>query len=238
MATMNALLEKLLILQDRDARLARLKAEQARIPIEQATLDQQSKSATEAVEQAKTDGKRIEADRKKLEMDANSKEDLVRKYKGQLLEIKNNDQFHALQHEIVMAEEEIRKIEDRELELMEKYEGALMALKHAEGHKKDILQSLEGQQTTLRNKAVAIEKQVSALQAERAILAGEIEESPLSRYERIFRSKNGQAIVRIHNGGCTGCHLKLTAQEIHHAQSGEEMVACTNCGRLLYWSPE
>ena len=235
---MSNMLEKLLVLQDRDLKLARLQMEQSRVPIEQGVLDAQTKGALDEVELAKQDCKRQETDRKKLEVDVLAKQELVRKYKNQLLEIKNNDQFHALQHEITAAEGDIRKIEDVELEIMEKLERAQAALKQAEARAKEVNQQVQMQVQELKQKASAIEKQLGELQVERARLAGETEEDVLTRYEKISRSKQGQAIARVSHGLCTGCHLKLTAQEIHHAQHGQEMVTCTNCGRILYWMAE
>jgi predicted nucleic acid-binding Zn-ribbon protein len=235
---MNPVLEKLLVLQDRDSRLARLNSELARIPQEQAGLDRQEKAAVDAAEQAKTESRRNEADRKKLQMDSAAKMDQVRKYKTQLLEIKNNEQFHALQHEIVAAESEVRKIEDVELELMEKYEVLQVSVKQADAKLKETKHSIETQRVDLTKKAGVVQVQANELTEERKRLAAEIDESVLDRYDRIFRSKHGQAVVRISNGLCTGCHLKLTAQEIHDAQGGSELVTCTNCGRILYWTAE
>ncbi|MBI4028044.1 MAG: hypothetical protein HY360_23875 [Verrucomicrobia bacterium] len=235
---MNPILEKLLILQDRDTRLARLALEQSRLPVEEAALDDQAKNAAAAVEQARASCRRFETDRKKLEVEAAGKEDLVRKYKTQLLEVKNNDQFHALQHEITASEDEIRKIEDVELDLMEKLEQAQKEIKATETSLQDVTRQQQSQRDELKRKVALIEKQTQELHAERVRLASEIEEDVLSRYERIFRSKHGQAIVGISRGMCMGCHLKLTAQEIHNAQRDNEMVACTNCGRVLYWTGE
>ena len=45
-------------------------------------------------------------------------------------------------------------------------------------------------------------------------------------------------IVGVDHGSCGGCHMKLQAQEIVNAKSGREMVTCTNCGRLIYYTRE
>ncbi len=235
---MNTFLEKILVLQDRDLRLMRLSAESVRIPEELKELSRQEKTARDAVEQVKTEMKRIDLDRKKLEMEVSTKEELARKYKGQLLEIKNNDQFHALQNEITHIESEVHKIEDSELQLMEKTESLQSTLKELEIQLKEALQKIEIQRKDLGEKSVQIEKQDLQLKEERNHLSADIDETILSRYERIFKSKNGHAVVRISHGMCMGCHLKLTAQEIHHAQDGSELVTCTNCGRILYWMAE
>ncbi len=235
---MNPVLEKLLALQERDVRLARLGAEQSRLPEKKTSFDRQEKMASETVDQAKAATKRIETDRRKLEMEVNGKQDLIRKYKNQLLEIKNNEQFHALQHEITAVENEIRKIEDVELDLMEKSEQAQVIVKEVEAQLKETTLRLQLQRKELIQNEEIIAKQITALKDERAQLALKLDEDILDRYERIFHSKHGEAMVRIINGMCSGCHLKLTAQEIHHAQYGADLTACTNCGRILYWVTE
>jgi predicted nucleic acid-binding Zn-ribbon protein len=232
------MMEKVLVLQDRDIRLSRLEDEFERLPIEEADLDQRLKQATTGADQAKEDAKRVESERKKLELEAENKRTQVAKYKTQLLEIKNNDQFHALQHEITAFEAEIRKIEDSELDLMEQYELAQKRAKVAQAEAADMTKKFEEQRRQLKAKGETIQKEVTTLKQERSKLAGEIDESVLSRYERIARSKGGEALVRISAGLCMGCHLKLTAQEIHNTQRGTELVTCTNCGRILYWMPE
>ena len=235
---MNPLLEELLNLQEKDMRLARLNAEQSCLPSKKISMDQQEKTASETADQARASAKRTETDRRKLELEVNGKQDLIRKYKNQLLEIKNNDQFHALQHEISAVENEIRKIEDMELDLMEKFEQAQITVKGAETNSKEVSQRIQLQRKELIQNEEIIGKQVAALKAERTQLASKFDEDPLERYERIFHSKHGEAIVRIVNGMCSGCHLKLTAQAIHNAQYGADLTACTNCGRILYWVVE
>lgn len=235
---MNPLLEQLLVVQDRDARLLRLTSELSNLPLEREAINRQSTQAKESVEEAKMAVKRIEADRKKVEMEVGQKQEQVGKYKNQLLEIKNNDQFHALQHEIASAETEIRKMEDGVLELMERGEKTSLALKDAEIALKQVQDRLSLQLKELDHKAGVFEKQSIELKEERTRLVSGIEEGVLGRYQRIFQSKHGQAIVGIKHGMCSGCNIKLTAQEIHTARHDDELVTCTNCGRILYWIPE
>ncbi|MDD2707076.1 MAG: C4-type zinc ribbon domain-containing protein [Verrucomicrobiae bacterium] len=235
---MNSVLEQLLVLQDRDQQLLRLDIESKRMPREEEDLSNRLQQATATAETAKGESQRIEAERKRLEVEVESKRTQINKYKTQLLEIKNNDQFHALQHEISAAEQEIRKIEDTELDLMEQYEQAQVIVKKAREELAEQTKRIETQRQQLREKDAAIRKQVTSLQTERTQLASGIDESARSRYERIARSKNGQAIVRVTNGLCGGCHLTLTAQTIHNVRNDSELIACTNCGRILYWMPE
>src|SRR5574337_1346723 len=57
-------------------------------------------------------------DRKKYELDVEQWKEKARKYKDQIYEVKTNEAYKALQHEIQNAEAEIAKAEDRLLERM------------------------------------------------------------------------------------------------------------------------
>jgi predicted nucleic acid-binding Zn-ribbon protein len=208
------------------------------IPVEEKAVEKQEAAAGVAWEEAKNLAKRFETDRKKLEVEAGSREERVRKYKNQLLEIKNNDQFHAMQHQISATEDEIRKIEDEELELMGKYDEAIKDVAKVESSLKESKQRFQSQLQELSAKKQALQKQIDELAQKRKQSASEVDEDDLNRYERIFKSKQGLAIVRIVHGMCSGCNLKITAQEIHLAQHGDQFVSCTNCGRILYWDGE
>ena len=57
-------------------------------------------------------------DRKKLELDAGTRAESIARLKTQQYQTRKNDEFQAIGHEIERYENEIRKIEDEELELM------------------------------------------------------------------------------------------------------------------------
>src|ERR1051326_1833108 len=109
-------LEKLLILQDRDRRIAQLKAERVRIPEQEAVAQERLKAESTRLDSLRDQAKHIEADRKKLEIDAESKRALITKYRTQLSQIKSNTEYQALLKEIARVEQEIDEIETHELE--------------------------------------------------------------------------------------------------------------------------
>jgi predicted nucleic acid-binding Zn-ribbon protein len=90
--------------------------------------------------------------------------------------------------------------------------------------------------TDLEEKAKTLEGRLSALNAERAELAGKVEEDLLGHFERLFASKGDAAIVGLEHEVCTGCHMKVTTQTAHRVKNGKEIVSCEQCGRILYAS--
>src|SRR6266446_7119754 len=124
-------IEKLLILQDRDRKISRLRTELGNIGPELQALAAKTAASQSALDAAKHRIKQIESDRKKLELDAETKKLAIERYSLQQFQTKKNDEYRALQHEIEMAREAIVKLEDQQLELMEQADAAQKRLSAA-----------------------------------------------------------------------------------------------------------
>src|SRR5437764_9396271 len=112
-------IEKLLILQDRDRNILRVKNELAHVEPERQMLTAKAAGTQASLEAAKTRGKQIESDRKKLELDVEAKKQQIEKYALQQFQTKKNEEYRALAHEIDGCKEVIVKLEDQQLDLME-----------------------------------------------------------------------------------------------------------------------
>ncbi len=229
------ILEQLLVLQDRDQRIGQLKREATRIPTELAAVDTRIQNETDKLGAMKDRLQRIEADRKKLEIDADTHRQQINKWQTQLSQIKSNVEYQALLKEIAKAEDSIRQIEDRELELMGEAESSQPAFEEEKAQQREIAERGEQEKQTLSQRRQTIENELAEVQVEREKLAGAVEPAALSRYERLFRSKGDAAISPIHEGNCGGCHLKIKPQSVHNARHGAELTSCDYCGRILYW---
>src|SRR5438034_11728266 len=115
-------IEKLLILQDRDRKIQRIKNELAHIEPERQAMQARTAGAQAALENAKLRGKQLESGRKDLELEVEAKKQLISRYANQQLQTRKNEEYRALAHEIEMAKADIFKIENKEIELMEQAE--------------------------------------------------------------------------------------------------------------------
>jgi predicted nucleic acid-binding Zn-ribbon protein len=235
---MLAILEQLLVIQDRDRRVARLKVEQTRIPQQITAVDSRLSQGSARLEALRQDVKHIEAERKKLEIDADAKRAQIAKHRTQLFQIKSNTEYQALLKEIATLEQQVKDIEDSELELMEKAEQLQPALKEAQAEVKDGSAKAEAEKADLQKRAALIAQELQQLQAEREKLAKDAPPEALDRYDRLMRSKGDEVIVPIRNGNCGGCHLHISPQLIHNAKHSGELTSCDFCGRILYWQAD
>src|ERR1700676_1455127 len=111
-------IENLLKLQDADKEIRRLQEEIAELPKRVAAIERKLAGTKAQLEGAQASVKADEAARRKHETSIQGLRGKISKYRDQSLEVKTNDQYKALLHEIQFAEKEIAAAEDKILELM------------------------------------------------------------------------------------------------------------------------
>ena len=231
---MQAELEQLLVLQDRDQKIKQVQAELKTIPQQRRTLEAQLASSAAGLEALKQKARQVEVERKKLELDVGTRTDTISRLKTQQYETRKNDEFQAMGHEIERYAKEIQKIEDQELELMvqaDQLKEQVMAEKKRTGTANE---SVGRQMSDLESKAKLLETRLEELRKERTDLAAKVDEDLLNRFERLFASKGDAAVVALEHEVCTGCHMKITTQTAVRVKAGKEIVSCEQCGRILY----
>jgi predicted nucleic acid-binding Zn-ribbon protein len=232
-------MEKLLILQDRDTRRLALEAQLKAIPVDLAMIERRVAAEKAAIENARTEVKELETKKKLLETEIGSAEEKAAKYRTQQSQVRKNDEYQALGHEIETTEAAIGTLEEQELEVMFSIDEAKKRFAAAEAELKTNIAGHEARMKTLREREVSVAAELKSAQGEVAVARGPVVESILRTYDRIA-VRNMPAVVAIHAGKCAGCHLKVSS-EVESAARGKgrdadaPVATCDQCGRIVYW---
>jgi hypothetical protein len=232
------IIEKLLILQDRDRRILRVSLELAQIGPERDNLRARAAATQTSLEGAKNRVRQVETERKQRDLEIEGKKSQIEKYLNQQLQTRKNEEYKALTHEIEMAKEVIFKIEDAEIVLMEQAEAAQKEVVRATAEAAAAKKLLDDQIGQLTSRETHLKQELAELTSGRIALAGAVDESTRNRYERIFKSKGENVVVGIEHSACGGCHMKMPAQIVTHCRAQAEIVTCPSCGRILYFTSD
>jgi predicted nucleic acid-binding Zn-ribbon protein len=230
-------LQNLMLVQAADLRLNEVRARLALLPKKLAELDARLAAARAEVDRSKAAQLATVKERKTYELDVEQWKEKVRKYKDQSSQVKTNEAYKALQHEIQIAEAEIAKAEDRLLEQMVAGEEYDRRIKASEKALKETEEIVRGERSKIEAEKAAAEKEFAGLISERARLISEIPEEMCDHYERIARKHNGVALAEVRGEKCTACGMRVRPhvfQEMRRAGS-EEMFHCETCTRILYY---
>ena len=229
-------IQKLLVLQDRDRKILLTKDELARVEPERREFQGRTSASQARLDAAKLRVKQIESERKKLELDVEAKKTQIDKYATQQLQTKKNEEYKALQHEIDHAKKIITEIEDKELELMEQGDAAQKEVVAAQQVAAEAKKLSDGKVADLDAREKNLRAELAGLESNRSELAGAVEDSGRDKYERLLKNKGSNVVVGISHHSCGGCHMKLNRGTVVECQAEQEIVTCTNCGRILYFT--
>jgi predicted nucleic acid-binding Zn-ribbon protein len=228
-------LERLIQLQDIETRAAAARKRIADAPVEIAALDARltaSQDAVAAARQAQADN---QAARRTLDKDVTAAQQRLGKYKEQLMEVKTNIEYHAMQHQIEAATVEVARIEEQILVNMLQADETAAALKGAEARLKADEAALAKERAAIQADAAEQETVLAACERDRAALVAEIHRAHVDLFERVFKARQGIAVAQAVNGHCTICHVRLRPQVYNTILKNDTIVQCDHCQRVLYF---
>lgn len=224
-------------LQEIDHRLAELSQEIASLPVHIKEIEKKLVSHERKLEADRAALAANQKERKSCESDIQSQDQKISKLKDQMLQAKTNEQYRAFQNEIEFCQKEIRKAEDRILELMGESEPLEKNVKAAEGALKTEKAQVESEKQQARERTAVDQKAAADLNAERAGIAKEITPAVYRRYEQARKARRGIGVAEVLDGRCSVCHMALRPQFFQDLRKGEQVMVCESCQRILYYHP-
>lgn len=228
-------IEKLLIVQDRDVALQKNEQELARIPQERTALEALITAEEVNIEAASHALKEKEVERSELDTEVKAKEGAVARFKTQQLEVKKNDEYRALTHQIEQSEQEIAELEEREIGLMLEIDETRETFKTDKAVIEARIVEQKEQIALLgereNNLTTAVDEAKAAVQAARS----DADENYVGHYDRVKTLSNRPpyvALIEAHK--CGGCHLRVSNEVSSSALIAGEPHFCDQCARMVY----
>ena len=234
---MDSDLQHLIELQDLDLAAERARRRIAELPGAQQALDARIADKNAEVASVKA---RIAADqvaRREVDKELAAVQTRLSKFKGQLMEVKTNKEYQAMQKEMAVAEQEVRAHEDRLLEHMERAETFAAELKSAEAKLKTEQADVAKEQRALDAERGQLEQELAKLTGTRGAVAAKISREALSLFDRIAHGRKGIAVAEARDGLCTVCHVRLRPQVFNEVRRNDGLHQCDSCTRILYYIP-
>jgi predicted nucleic acid-binding Zn-ribbon protein len=229
-------IENLLRLQEADKEIRRLQDEIAELPKRVAAIEHKLADTQAGLEKAQTAVKADEASRRKYDTAITDLRSKISKYRDQSLDVKTNEQYKALLHEIQFAEKEIAATEDKILELMLNADARDKEVKAAQAELKAEAAEIEKEKNEARERTAVDEKQLTEWRAKRDQMRAGVNEDLLRHYERVSKFR-GSGLAEVLDHKCMGCQVMLRPQTYNDVRTGQQTVLCDSCQRVLYFNP-
>lgn len=229
-------LSSLRALQATDTKRLELERQMQTVPRDIAAVEARIAAERQAIDVAKTEWRELEAKKKTLETEIKSAEERAAKYRTQQLEVRKNDEYRALTHEIETTETAISTFEEEELKIMYAIDGAKVRFQAAEAALKENISGHEGRIRTLREREAQLKGEHARVAEEVAAARARVPEVQIRLYDRLASKPGHPVCVPVQGGRCGGCHMKVSANVEFEARRGENLTTCDQCGRVVYWT--
>jgi predicted nucleic acid-binding Zn-ribbon protein len=229
-------LEHLIQLQDVDSAAEKARRRIADMPAAVAALDARIAERMNAAAVVKERIAASQASRREIEKELAAVQGRLSKYKGQLMEVKTNKEYQAMQKEMSVAEQDVRGHEDRLLDRMEEAETLAAELKKEEAALKAEQTEVAGLRQQLETGRAAAEAELQRTFAQRATLAGQLSRDTMMLYERVAHGRKGLAVAEARDGLCTVCHVRLRPQVFNEVRRNDSVIQCDSCTRILFFA--
>lgn len=232
-------LEKLIELQRLDVEAKRLRDEMVALPKRIAELETKAKAVGGQRAVVIDLITKEEVLRRRQESDVKDHQAKIGRVRKQLDLATTTVQVTAFEHEIGFAQTEISRLEDAELESMERTEALEAQKAFADEALEDATKTLERERLRAAETIAADKTALAEVDGKRAVLRPEVGETALSNYDRIAKNK-GTGLAEALNQKCMACQMMLRPQrwnDLRDRSNDDEMMTCESCGRLLYYDP-
>ncbi len=231
-------LERLIQLQQLDTAADEARRTVAGIPSRIEDLDTRLKTGAMAANAARTRLGDQKNERRTVEKSLGEVQGRLSRFKEQLMAVKTNKEYTAVQHEIATAEVEVQRLEDAILEHMLEADDLAADVAATERALEVEQAEVERERAVLEAERAEMERRISETSDERIKLTEHIGAAARQLFETVARQRRGIAVVEARDGHCTVCHVRLRPQMFNQILRNTELIQCEHCMRILYHDPD
>lgn len=227
-------IQTLIDLQEVDGRIRELEREAKDLPMRKAQESARLKGVNASLDIARKQLEAAQQRVKEAEEEAASAKKRVNDMKIQQASAASNKEYQQLAVSIESLEHEAEEAEARGYAMMDEIPRLERGVKEAEEAVSGESGGVDEFCREIDERLASVKEELDQLAIERTEKAKLVNPRTLLYYERIRTKRWPVAVTLNSDCVCEGCHLKVppsTEQMVDHKM---ELVACTNCGRMLY----
>lgn len=234
---MNPDLERVIALQKLDTAAHDARRQLGEEPERQKAFAARIEAARGRVAAAKDRLQENQTARRAIEKELAVHQGRLSKYRDQLMAVKTNVEYQAMQKEIEFAQNEVKAQEDRMLERMLEADELAAALKRAEADAAAEQKAVDAECQEYAAGLVRIRESLERITTERADLVRALPPQVLAIFDLVAKRRHGVAVAEARDGICTICHVRLRPQVFNDVRRNEAILQCDSCQRILYFVP-
>ena len=233
---MNRDVEKLWELQTVLTALAEREKQLNSKPESFAAVDREWQAVNEQMEKLQQQIDSLGKERRRVDGELSDQQELLKKYQGQLMQVKNQQQYAAAWKEIDATRKHVKELEDSELKTMTDIEGLQKQLDSDRGGSATLKERWDAEHDKWQHSLGDLRAEAEALRKRAAELEEALPDRVRREFQRILKQRQGVAVAKVASDSCSACRTRVRPALYQQLKRGE-LVPCEGCHRILYLEP-
>lgn len=230
---MNDDVEKLWELQTVMSQLADREKQLAAKPESFAAVEREWDAANAEVTKLDESKEQFGRERRRVEGELSDQQEILKKYQGQLMQVKNQQQYAAAWKEIDATRKHVKELEDSLLKNMTEIESVQSQLDARASAHGDLKSRYDAAHDAWQHSLSDLRAEVEQLKQRAAAIEERIREPLRREFHKIFKQRQGVAVAQAVNDSCSACRTRIRPAVAQQLRRGE-LVHCEGCHRILY----
>ena len=225
--------DKLWELQTLMSQLGEREKQMAMKPEAFAVIDDEYQAANTEMTRLSDQLEQIAKERRKVDGELMDQQELLKKYQGQLMQVKNQQQYAAAWKEIDATRKHVKELEDSTLKSMSESDEIQKQLDERKAGHGDLQARHDKAHAEWQSSLGDLRKEAEDLRKRASAIEAQLPERLKNEFHKIFRQRQNIAVSRVLNDSCSTCRTRVRPALMQQLKRGE-LVYCEGCHRILY----
>lgn len=198
-----------------------------------AAVDEEFQSANQEMERLDSQLETIAKERRRVDGELTDQQELLKKYQGQLMLVKNQQQYAAAWKEIDATRKHVKELEDSVLKSMNETESVQTQLDERRTSFDPLKAKHDEEYASWQSSLGDLRTEMGQLKAKQAQIEAQLPERLRRQFWQVAKQRGNVAVARVDNDSCSVCRTRVRAMVAQQLKRGET-VQCEGCSRILF----
>jgi len=198
-----------------------------------AEVDRELETANEEMGKLAASIETLSKERRRVEGELSDQQELLKKYQGQLMLVKNQQQYAAAWKEIDATRKQVKELEDSALKALGEVEALQSQLDSRQAGHEALQARWDAAHAAWQHSLSDLRAEVESLKKKAAVIEERIPDALKREFYRIFKQRQNSAVAPVLNDSCSACRTRIRPA-LHQQLKRGDLVYCEGCHRILY----
>ena len=198
-----------------------------------AAIDREFQSANDEMLRLQGELDTLGKERRRVDGELSDQQETLKKYQGQLMQVKNQQQYAAAWKEIDTTRKSVKELEDSVLKNMTEAEGLQSQLDSRKDGHAELQSRYDAAHAEWQASLGDLRAEAEKLKAQAAEIEKGIPDRLRNEFNKIYKQRQQLGMARVNGDTCSVCRNRVRPQVAQQLKRGE-LVHCEGCHRILY----